>query len=255
MELWAKEQIQTLPWSIAAMLLLAAVLRMTIGKRSLKVRMIPFQIVAVIAFAIEVGKQVVSLQRGYDLYHLPFHFCSLFIFMLPIMAFYRGRYQKAITGITSALCASVFLLLLIYPALIYSGANVRDYFTDYMSFHTVTFHNLVMFAFVLIIALELHTPDPKADIKPTIWFIIGFCAVSATMAQLLKTNYANYYQCNIPPLESLRVTIQGVLGYGLTQLLYICIVSLLNVAFVFLSYWICVHLHRILTSKKQATPA
>ena len=254
MELWAKEQIQTLPWSIAAMLLLAVILRMTLGKRSLTIRMIPFQIVAVIAFAIEIGKQAVSLQRGYDLYHLPFHFCSLFIFMLPIMAFYRGRYRKAITGITSALCASVFLLMLIYPALIYSGANVRDYFTDYMSFHTVTFHNLVMFAFVLIIALDLHTPDPKADIKPTVWFIIGFCAVSATMAQLLKTNYANYYQCNIPPLESLRVSIQGVLGYGFTQVLYICIVSALNVAFVFLSYWICVLLHRILTSKKQAAP-
>lgn len=254
MELWAKEQIQTLPWSIAAMLLIAGILRVTLGKKSIMHRMIPFQIVAVLAFAIEVGKQVVSLQRGYDLYHLPFHFCSLFIFMLPIMAFYRGKHRNAVSGITSALCASVFLLMLIYPALIYSGANVREYFTDYMSFHTVTFHNLVMFAFVLIIALDLHTPVPKADIKPIVWFIIGFCTVSATMAHLLKTNYANYYQCNIPPLEAVRVSLQSVLGYGFTQVLYIFIVSVLNVAFVLMSYWLCVLLHRILPSKNQAAP-
>lgn len=252
MELWAKEQIQTLPWSVAAMLLLAAILRVTIGKSSLRIRMIPFQAVAVLAFAIEVGKQAVSLRQGYDLYHLPFHFCSLFIFMLPIMAFYRGRHRRTVTGITSTLCACVFLLMLIYPALIYSGANVRGYFTDYLDFHTVTFHNLVMFAFVLIVALELHTPDPRADIKPTVLFIIGFCAVSAAMAQLLKTNFANFYRCNIAPLEAVRVSLQGVLGYGLTQVLYIGIVTALNVAFVFLSYWLCVLLHRLLNAQKTA---
>lgn len=253
MVLWEKEQIQTLPWSIAAMILIAAVLRMTIGKKSWKVRMIPFQTVAVIAFAIEIGKQIVSLSRGYDLYHLPFHFCSLFIFMLPIMAFYRGKHQKAVTAITSAICASVFLLMLIYPALIYSGGNVREYFKEYMSFHTVTFHNLVMFAFVLIIALELHQPVPKADIKPVIAFIVGFCIVSATMAQILKTNFANYYSCNIPPLEALRVSLQAVLGYGITQLLYICIVSVLNVLFVLMSYWVCVLLHRCLHLKEKTS--
>ena len=251
MVLWEKEQIQTLPWAVAAMILAAVILRLTLGKKSWKVRMIPFQIVAVIALSIEVGKQIVSLSRGYDLYHLPFHFCSLFIFMLPIMAFYRGKQQKAITGITSAICASVFLLMLIYPALIYSGGNVRNYFTDYMSFHTVTFHNLVMFAFVLIVALELHTPVPKADSKPVALFILGFCVISSTMAQLLKTNFANYYSCNVPPLEAVRVSLQGVLGYGLTQFLYICIVSVLNLLFVTMSYWFCVLLHRCLHIRKE----
>ena len=65
MELWAKEQIQTLPWSIAAMLLIAGILRVTLGKKSIMHRMIPFQIVAVLAFSVGLCKQVVSLQRVY----------------------------------------------------------------------------------------------------------------------------------------------------------------------------------------------
>ena len=79
--------------------------------------------------------------------------CSLFIFMLPIMAFYKGKYQQRVRGITAALCASVFTLMLIYPNLIYGGGSVDSFFREYMSFHTVVFHNLVMLAFLLLPAL------------------------------------------------------------------------------------------------------
>ncbi len=238
MELWTPEHTKTLLPAIAVMLVIAAVLRLTLGRRSLKVRMIPFQILACILFALEIGKQAVSLSRGYDLYHLPFHFCSLFIFMLPLMAFYRGKAEQTVRAITAAICASLFLLMVIYPNLIYSAGNINEFFTDYLSFHTVAFHNIVMLEFLLIVALELHVPAPKGEPKAAALFTLGFCAVSATMAQLLKTNYANYYSCNIPVLEQVRLSVQSVLGAGLTQLIYVLIVSLLNLLFVQLSYWL-----------------
>ena len=237
MELWSAEHIRTLLPSLGVMFLIAGVLRLTLGKKSLKIRMIPFQILAVVIVLLEIGKQALSLQRGYDLYHLPFHFCSLFLFTLPAMAFYRGKHQKTVGAITSGVCASLFLLMLIYPALIYSAANIREFFTNYFSFHTVAFHNIVMLAFLLIVALDLHEPAPKGECKANLFFTIGFCIVSASMAQLLQTNYANYYSCNIAPLEAVRVSLQSTLGYGLTQILYILIVSALNVLFVQLSYW------------------
>lgn len=237
MELWSAEHVCTLLPALVVMLLITAVLRLTLGKKSLKIRMIPLQVLSCILILLEIGKQVLSLQRGYDLYHLPFHFCSLFLFTLPIAAFYRGKHQKIVGAINSAVCASLFLLMLIYPALIYSAGNINEFFTDYFSFHTVAFHNIVMLAFLLIVALDLHTPAPKGECKAALFFTIGFCVVSATMAQLLQTNYANYYSCNIAPLEAVRVSLQGVLGYGLTQLLYILIVSALNIVFVQLSYW------------------
>lgn len=238
MELWTSEHIKTLLPSLAVMLIIGAVLRVTLKNKPEKIRMIPLQILAVIIVLLEIGKQVLSLMRGYDLYHLPFHFCSLFIFSLPAMAFYNGKHKETVRGVGAALCASLMLLMLIYPNLIYSAGNIQAFFSDFFSFHTVAFHNVVMLAFVLIVALQIHTPSPKGEPKAAMLFTLGFCVVSSGMAQLLKTNYANFYSCNIAPLEAVRVSLQGVLGYGFTQLLYILIVSVLNVLFVLGAYWV-----------------
>lgn len=251
MELWTHEHTITLIPALIVMLIAAAALRLTIGKKDLKIRMIPFQILAVVIVLLEIGKQAVSLSKGYDLYHLPFHFCSLFIFMLPLMAFYRGKHRQAVTAITSAISGAMFLLMLIYPNLIYSGGNIRDYFKGYLDFHTVTFHNVVMMEFLLIVALDLHTPAPKGETMQAVWFTTGFCAVSATMAHLLKTNYANYYTCNIPPLEAVRQGVQNTIGALPATLLYILIVSALNVVFVIGSYWFYRLARRLLTGKAR----
>ncbi len=232
MELWTPQHIRTLLPSLAVMLVIGLVLRLTLGGKSFKIRMIPVQVIAVALLLLEIGKQAVSFSRGYDLYHIPLHFCSLFIFAMPAMAFYRGKHQKQVFGVTSALCGSVFLLMLIYPNLIYGSWNIEGFFRDYLDFHTVAFHNLVMLAFVLIVALNLHTPGETGEHKAVILFMLGFCAVSAAMAQILKTNFANFYQCNIPPLEQVRLSLGEIIGAVPTQLLYILIVSALNVFFV-----------------------
>ena len=253
MELWTPQHAQTLLPALAAMLVIAVILRLTIGKKDLKIRMIPFQILACLLFVIEIGKQIVSFEGGYDLYHIPLHFCSLFIFALPIMAFYRGKHQNAVFEVVAVLCTSMTLLMLIYPALIYGSWNIENYFTGYLDFHTVTFHNIVMFEMILIVALDLHQPEEKMHLKPLMIVVSIFCVVSASMAQILKTNFANYYQCNIAPLEEIRLSLQGVLGYGLTQFIYVVIVSVLTLAFV----WMCAGLYRLLRKllpSRQVTP-
>lgn len=247
MQLWTLEHAYTLPPALAVMLLLTALLRKLLSNKPHKVRLIPLQIIAGLLLALEVGKQAVSLWRGYDLYHLPFHFCSLFIFAMPALAFYRGKHRQKVYGVVAALLAALAALMLIYPNLIYSAGNIQSYFTDYMSFHTVTFHNLVMLAFFLVLALQIQETVERGEVRRVVLFIIGFCTVSATMAQLLKTNYANYYSCNIPVFEAVRAALQPAIGYVLTQLIYILIVSLLNIIFVYGAYW----LYRVLRHALQ----
>lgn len=250
MELWTKQHALTLIPSVVVMVLLTLLLRRWLGGKSHKIRMIPIQVIAVILLLLEAGKQGTSLYRGYDLYCLPFHFCSLFIFVLPAMAFYKGKYAQRVYGITAALCASVFALMLIYPNLIYGGGSVDAYFKDFMAFHTVTFHNLVMLAFLLIAALQLHTPAPKGEVKAVLWFIVGFCVVSASMAYLLKTNYANFYHCNIPVLETVRLAVQEAVGKVPATILYVSIVSALNLVFVYGAYWLYRLLRDLFQNKK-----
>jgi len=252
MELWSKEHAITLLPAVAVMIVIAFILRATIGKKDMKIRMIPFQILAVLLFLLEIGKQVDSYMNGYDLYHLPFHFCSLFIFMMPIMAFYRGKYENTVRAITTTLCASVFMLMMIYPCLIYGAGNINAFFTEYQSLHTVAFHNIVVFAFILCIALELHTPAPKGEPKVLVIFMLCFCVISASMAHLLKTNFNNFYSCNIPPLETVRVAVAAALGEGVAALVYVLIVTVLDILFVQLAYQLCRGLLRLMSQKTKA---
>lgn len=252
MVLWTPEHAQTLLPALAIMLVVAFVLRLTIGKKSLKIRMIPFQILAVAIFLLEIGKQVLSYQRGYDLYHIPLHFCSLFIFALPVMAFYRGKHQTRVFQVVTVLCMAMTMLMLIYPDLIYSAGNITGYWEDYFNFHTVTFHNIVMFELILIFALDLNEGESGSPVLALTVVVGIFCVISAVMAQILETNYANFYHCNVPPVEELRLYLQTVLGYVLTQIIYVVILSALNWGFVMLAYGAYKLLRKLLPSKTPA---
>ena len=253
MELWTAQHIRTVLPALAGMLVLAAVLRLVLRKQSWEIRMIPMKVLAVAIVLLEIGKQVVSAQGEYNLYSIPLHFCSLFIFMLPAFAFYRGKGYRTVGGITAGLCASVLALMLIYPNPIYSAGNIEAYFKDFMSFHTVTFHNIVMLAFILIPALELHEPQPKGESMAVVWFMVGFCLISSVMAQILKTNYANFYQCNIPVFEQLRLSMQGVLGTVVTQILYVLIVSVLTILFTLAFYRLYRLLCKVIKKRNPVT--
>lgn len=249
MGLWTAAHGKTLLPAVAVMIVLGVILHRFMADKEEKIRLIPLKIVGVLLLLLELGKQVLSLIRGYDLYHLPFHFCSLFIFMVPLMAFYNGRHKRSVRCITASITASLFILMLIYPCLIYSEGNIQNFFADFFSFHTVAFHNLVMFAFVLILMLDLHIPGGKGETKAVMWFVAGFCVVSASMAHILKTNYANYYTCNIPVFETIRLAVQNSLGYVAAQLVYVLIVSALNFAFVYGALWAYRGLQRLLGKK------
>lgn len=253
MGLWSEIHAKTLIPATVFMILLGIVLHHYLANKDEKIRLIPLKIIGVLLILLEIGKQWISISRGYDLYHLPFHFCSLFIFMVPLMAFYNGSHKQGVRAITAAITASLFILMLIYPCLIYGEGSVAGYFKDYMSFHTVTFHNLVMLAFVLMLALQIHIPGGKRDTRSVMLFIAGFCTVSASMAHILKTNYANYYTCNIPVFETVRLAVQNSLGYVAAQIVYVLIVSALNFAFVYGAQ--CVYrglAHRIAVKNKPS---
>ena len=73
MQLWTKEHFWQLIPTTVIMIVIALILNRFIGKKPLKIRMIPFQILAVLLFLSEIGKQALSFAQGYNLYHIPLH--------------------------------------------------------------------------------------------------------------------------------------------------------------------------------------
>jgi hypothetical protein len=239
MELWTPAHLRSLLPSIGVMLVLCVLLRLWLGKKPRHIRMIPLQVIAVVLVILEIFKQSISFARGYDLYHIPLHFCSLFLFSIPLMAFYRGKHRDLVCGVVTTLCGSATLLMAVYPALIYPAYDVENYFSAFMSFHTVTFHGLVFFAFLLILALQLYGEHGRGECKVTLIAITVYSVIAATAAQLLKTNFTNMYQCNVPPIEHLRQTLIGAWGYMPAQILYVTAVTAGHVLFLWGIYALC----------------
>ena len=236
MELWSQNHVKTLLPSFIVMIALGVVLRIFLGKKPEKIRMIPFQICTVFLLVLEIIKQVKSFINGYDLYHIPLHFCSLFLYLLPLMSFYNGKYKDRVRAVTTTVCGALFMLMAIYPSVIYSGDAIAGTFNNFWDFHTTVFHTVATFTFVLIVCLDLYTPNFKKDMVSVLVFIAVYCVIAGSMAQILQTNFNNFYQCNVPPLENLRISLQPTLGYFLTQTLYVVVVSIVNLIFVTLAY-------------------
>ncbi len=251
MELWSDAHIATLLPTALAMLLISAILGYVLKNKSEKIRMIPFQVCAILLFVLEIGKQADSFSNGYDLYHLPFHYCSLLIVAPLIMGFYNGKHTELVRGVITSICTAVALLTLIYPCLIYSADNIRNYFTTYLDFHTVTFHSICIMLPMLILSLRLHPTTVKGTNTAIVVAMIIYSIIAASMAHLLKTNYANMYQCNVPPLENVRQIVQQALGYTTAQLLYVTIVSVLQVLFTIGAYYLYRGIRYLLSKKAK----
>ena len=250
MQLWTPEHTKTLLPTLLIMLVLSVVLRLLLKNKPWRVRMIPLQVVACILVVLEIFKQAISFSKGYDLYHIPLHFCSLVLFALPIFAFYRGKYERQVASIAVGFTSAVFVLTAIYPALIYGAWDIQNYFQSFFAFHTVTFHNLAMFAFMLMVALDLYQPR-KGEWKFPVLFIGAYCIVAAVIAHLIDTNFNNLYRCNIEPLENVRLTMVDAIGYVPTQIAYVLIVTCLDMSFTLGVYHIYRLCRRLICGKKS----
>ncbi len=219
------------------MIIIALILNKFIGKKSLKVRMIPFQIGAVILLLSEVLKQIFSFGRGYNLYHIPLHVCSLFVFLIPITAFYNGKHKDAVNTITCSVCVSLLLFMTIYPNLIYSPDNITNFFNDYFDFHTVFLHNLVLFELILIVVLRLHSnKSGKSYLLHMTVFSAAYSLIAAVMAQILKVNFSNFYTCNVGPVAAMVDSVKVSVGYAVGQTVYVSVLFVLHVLFFMGSY-------------------
>lgn len=238
MQFWTYLHFITYIPSLLFMIVCAGILRKLLLKRDEKIRLIPIQILAVLLVLIEIGKQALSIKKGYDLYHLPFHFCSMFIFFIPLSAFCRGKLKRFLLSFTTYISSTLFLFMLVCPAYTYSETRIANFFSDYFSFHTVIFHDIAIFVFLLIVALDIYQPDTKFDLKSAFISLAVFCLIGAVMSQIFETNYNNFYSCSAEVVDNVRLAMIDSLGYAAGQTIYVLGVSAVNLLFSCASYFI-----------------
>jgi hypothetical protein len=180
---------------------LSLLLRLLLIDKPYKIREIPFVVITVIILVLEVIKQTLEIIRGYNLFALPFHFCSLFIFLYPLAHFTKGK-AKEYFQITASIYSFLVAIAMIFTPHLIVQTRASHLFRDFSSFHNVTFHMLVSLYGFMSIALHMTKVNLKKNIITTIVSMSLYWAFAIPVSYALNTNFNNSLKSGFPPLEA-----------------------------------------------------
>ena len=163
---------------------------------------------------------------------LPLHFCTLVIFVIifaQIPSKKIGDFFKPIAFSFSGLVA--FMLYISPTSLI--GNSTDNVFLNYYTFHTFTFHHLVVLYFILTLTLNTYTPKLTDSFKG-VGGILFYAVYAVPASFALNTNYVNILRSTIGFLENLRLN-HGQFLYDLIWLTFCSTCSaLISIAYYYL---------------------
>ena len=210
--------------------------------------------IAIAILVLEVAKQTKNLLNpdGYSLYALPFHYCSLFLLILPLHSFARGKFKKLVDGISFATLSSLFFVYIVVPTVLYPDSNFKTYFTSFGSFHTITFHHLVVLYLFLAIAFRAFDLKIKRDFPIIATFLSVFVIISTFFSYTLNTNYHNLLKSNVDIIEDLvRVPLNNALG-GIGQAIYVGLMFVFTTVIAYAGYaLISIFYNLVIVRKKK----
>ena len=196
------------------------------------------RVIAITILVLEVIKQTKALSNpnGYDRYSLPFHYCSLFLPVLPLHSFASGKLKKYIDGISFATLSSLFLVYMVVPTVLYPAGNFSAYFTSFSSFHTITFHHLVVLYLFLAIAFGSFNLKLKRDFPLVATILSIFVIISTTLSYTLDVNFHNLKHSNVDIIENnIRVPLNNALGNG-GQVIYVALMFVFTTIIAYIGY-------------------
>ena len=241
---WTKMHVYTLIPEFIVCFLLAWLIGYKLKDKDEKIKRIPLQVVTIILLLLELWKQIRGIIVGYDLYWIPLHFCSLFIFTLPFAAFYNGKHKEGMKVLAGVVSGCLFAFMAVYPNIVYGDGAIVSGFnyvigkgSDFSSFHSVLYHGIALFSFFLFVFQDLCEFKLKRDLLVIVTFFLAYCVIVGTISQVIKTNFNNFYHSNAPFLEDLRLNMIDKLGYG-GQIIYIVMISAGTIAVPILAYFI-----------------
>ena len=237
---YTEYDIRTLPTLFVVLLLAALMLAFLLRDKARWMRRIPTAAIALLLLFLEVLKQRWNLLGEFDAYLLPFHYCSLFVLVIPLAELCGERLSRIFRPAAAGMAFAVSVALYNCPSGIIGNAceTVGTYFRPT---HSVLFHHLVMFYLLLVVALHLCTPCLR-DILTVGGIGAGYAAMAIPLSHILDANYCNFLYSVLPPLEELRLTwgqaaytliiTAGVtVGAMLGSLLFVAVCRLIELCF------------------------
>ena len=195
--MWTLNDIIILPITFLIMLGIVLVTKFLLKNRSDKIKRIPFIIITSVFLILEVIKQIIWIWEpggNYNLFWIPLHICSIFIYATPLALFTKQNSKVSNTFWALSLIGALMVTVGLYivPEVIMSACNTI--FTpqaNFLTYQTFIYHNLIVMFLMFWIALNPFQPSKKDLIKASVIFsaFMAFCAV---MAHALQTDFMRY---------------------------------------------------------------
>lgn len=192
-----------LPLVLLAMVAFVAILALLLRKKSERVRAIPCAIVAIALLFIEIIKQRWNLNGEFDLFFLPFHYCSLFLIVFPLAELCGMRLSRIFRPIATCMAFMVSVAMYVYPQGIMGNAT-ESFGVAFKETHGFIFHHLVLLYFLLVVAMRLCRPRARDAVRLGM-IGVAYTAVALPLAYKLETNYCNFLESVIPVFENFRI--------------------------------------------------
>ena len=216
MMVWTKEEGVVLPIMLIAIVLLSLFLSFLMRKKSDIIKRVPLIVLTAVVWLLEIVKQVLNIVSGYSLWAIPLHFCSLFLYFYPLASFFRGKVGEF--GKTMCYVAgSLFVILFYFNPGSIIGSSCSNIFQDFSSFHTFTYHHIIILFYLTMLFSKLYRPSKKDFLYVAIG-ISGYAIIMIPLAHILNVNFCNILTSNIAFMEALRLNI-GQVGYTVVMIL------------------------------------
>ncbi len=200
---WSEYDKRVLPLLLLCILLTSVLLGILLRRLPLWVRGIPTALVALAAVFLEVVKQQWNAAGEQDPFCLPFHYCSLFVVILPLAELFGDRMSRIFRPIATSMAFVVSVAMYTAPEGVL-GTATEFFGKTFRPTHTLLLHHLVVLYLFLAVALRLYRPRIT---DPLLVGAVGalYMAAAIPLSYRLDTNYCNILTSVLPPLESFRL--------------------------------------------------
>lgn len=205
---WSEAEKTVLPWSFVVIAILSIVICILTNEKKEETKRIPLMIISVIMLGLEIAKQIINIVHGYDLWTIPLHFCSLFLYIFPLASFFKGKIGNF--GRTLAfVCGMLFFALFYFNPGTIIGNACANVFESFSSFHTFTYHHLILLFLFILLGSRLYHPT-KFDFLYVFIGISLYACIAVPLAHILNVNFCSLLKNVIPFMEELRLNVGQV---------------------------------------------
>lgn len=167
-------------------------------------------------------------------YMYPFNLCSFSLYVMPIVAFGKGKFANFMTPFTYAVGLLAGLLVLLYPSNVLGGADTWFPVTEVLPFHSFIYHgNMIFFSLYLVMSKRYQ---PKFMDFPKALFILLLSAAFANgLNFILDTDYMLLHYGNGSPFQFVITDVSYLAYLGVMTLVGVVLIILLFLPSVFKS--------------------